>query len=121
MFWVIVHPVNFSPIIDRSGSDDAEAGVTIIPYLVDFLIIADTFAECAAAQQQLISLLISLGFCISWSKVVSPTTREQFLGLILDSVRQTLQSPQDKLKKLAEVCGEYTTAGKVTKVQLQFL
>lgn len=53
--------------------------------------------------------------------MVFSTTWVQFLAMILDSVRQTLELAKEKLKKLAEVCEQYATAKKVTKVQLQSL
>ena len=67
--------------------------------LNDFLIIRSTQAKCQVELITLIRLLHSLGFNVSWRKVVSPTQRVTFLGIELDSTSITVRLPVDKLSK----------------------
>ena len=45
---------------------------TIIVFLDDFLVIADSYLECLFAYRTLMSLLRSLGFSINYMKLVDP-------------------------------------------------
>ena len=44
---------------------------SIVVYLDDFLIVEETFERCQEAYLTLISLLIQLGFVISWHKLLA--------------------------------------------------
>ena len=79
---------------------------SVFVYLDDWLIIADTQAECQRALNTLLTLLRQLGFSISYSKVEHPTTRLTFLGISIDSVEMTLSLPTDKVKELHEILAD---------------
>ena len=96
-------------------------GFTIVAYLDDFLVIRNDIQHCQAAHQYLLSLIGRLGFSVNWDKVISPTTRVQFLGLIIDSLLQRIELPQDKLQKLLAICSEYLSKRKITKRELQVI
>ena len=87
----------------------------------DFLVIGANYGECQAAQQRLIHILTLLGFTLNWEKVVGPTQRVKFLGLIVDSVQQHVELPQDKLTQLLLLCSSTATKQKVSKRDLQVL
>ena len=70
---------------------------TIICYLDDFLIVAQTFSECIQVLNELLCLLRRLGFQINYNKLEGPTLTITFLGITLDSVTMTLSIPDDKL------------------------
>ena len=70
---------------------------SIVNYLDDFLIVDQTKAECQQGLLALVRLLHSLGFNVSWKKVVSPCRRVNFLGIELDSTTMSLRFPSDKL------------------------
>ena len=97
------------------------AGHVCLSYLDDFLLIGDSYDTCRAALLYLIKLLIELGFAINWKKVVSPTTRVQFLGLIIDSLADRVELPQDKLDKLVAIASQYAPRTKLTKRELQVI
>ena len=80
-----------------------------------------TTHACRAALLCLINLLVKLGFAINWKKVISPTTRIQFLGLIIDSLADRVELPQDKLDKLVTIAREYALRTKLTKRELQVI
>ena len=73
---------------------------SIVNYLDDFLIVGKTKAECQQGLLALIRLLYSLGFNVSWKKVVSPCQRVTILGIELDSTTMSLRLPSDKLDRL---------------------
>lgn len=96
-------------------------GFKIISYLDDFLLMGYTEEECTNAQQILIELLTRLGFLVNWAKVVVPTKRVQFLGLLIDSELQQIVLPEDKLTQLENMANHFMSKKKITKRQLQVL
>ena len=89
--------------------------------LDDFLIIGSTQAECQMELVTLIRLLHSLGFNVSWRKVVSPTQRVTFLGIELDSTSITVRLPVDKLSQLIDQVCAFSAKVSASKRQLQSL
>ena len=66
----------------------------VINYLDHFLIISKSRDDCQRALLSLINLLHSLGFKVSWKRVVSPAQRVTFLGIELDSQTLSLRLPK---------------------------
>ena len=75
----------------------------IIVYLDDFLVIGRTQHGCQAAFDTLRSLLVSLGFTISPSKLVPPCQNLVFLGVEIDTSTLTLSLPAKKLGDLKDI------------------
>ena len=50
-------------------------GFTVLAYLDNFLIVADTKVECQQAYKELIKLLGELRFQTNWDKAVGPCQR----------------------------------------------
>ena len=96
-------------------------GFTVLAYLDDFLIIADTKVECQQAYEELIKLLGELGFQINWDKAVGPCQRLTFLGIEIDTVRRELTLPERKLCELRLLLSETTAKRSITKRDLQSL
>ena len=94
---------------------------SIVVYLDDFLIVEDSYERCREAQLVLISLLIRLGFQISWKKVVSPSTQVEFLGVMVDSVKGTASLSKVKLAKLYEKLCSFSGKKRASRKQLQSL
>ena len=90
-------------------------------YLDDFIIIESSFASACAAQNLLIRTLRNLGFYISWKKLISPTQKCRFLGIDIDSVKQKLILPEEKLEKLHRELRFWSGKRTATKFQLQHL
>lgn len=93
----------------------------VVVYLDDFLITAPTFAECLKAYNILISLLRTLGFQISWSKVVDPCQSLTFLGINIDTVSNMLTLPPSKLAELQQVIASFEHRTRATGKQLRSL
>lgn len=73
------------------------SGFSIVNYSDDFLLIGRTKKECSRAQFVVIELLIAVGFCIKWEKLVGPTNQINFLGIIIDSKKGCIELSSDKL------------------------
>ena len=93
----------------------------IIVYLDDFLVIGRTQHECQAAFDTLRSLLVSLGFTISPSKLVPPCQKLVFLGVEIDTSTLTLSLPAKKLGDLRDVLLSFQSRTRASKRQLQQL
>ena len=94
---------------------------TIICYLDDFLIVAQTFSECMQALNELLRLLRRLGFQINYNKLEGPTRTINFLGITLDSVTMTLSIPDDKLTDVELTMKSFISRKKVSKRDIQSL
>ena len=93
----------------------------IVVYLDDFLIIEESYERCLEAQHTLISLLIKLGFRISWHKVLGPSRVVPFLGIVIDTNDCSLSLDEGKLSKLESQLLCFKEKKRATKRQLQQL
>ena len=93
----------------------------IVVYLDDFLCVEESYEKCCETQQVLISLLIKLGFQISWSKVVGPAQSVEFLGVVISTIDCTVSLSNDKVCKLYEKLQCFQHKNRATKRQLQSL
>ena len=93
----------------------------VVNYVDDFIVLGDSFESCQQAQLELISLLGSLGFQVSWKKCSSPSTITRYLGIDIDSVSMQLSLPEDKLVKLRAELFFFKNKICATKRQLQRL
>ena len=90
-------------------------------YLYDFLVIGPTLEECTEVFNCLLALLQLLVFDISWHKVVYPTQQLVFLGVLLDSISQSMSLPEDNLVALQAVILDFLHQHRAGKWQLQSL
>ena len=91
----------------------------LIHYLDNFLLAAPPDSGCC--QRDLDTFLQAaskLGMQVAMEKVEGPLTAMSFLGLILDSVKQEIQLPPDKLAKLTHKLNRWSTRCKDTKCEL---
>jgi hypothetical protein len=93
----------------------------LVVYLDDFVYVDESFERCMEAQQVLLSLLIKLGFRISWQKVVSPTVCLEFLGIGINTVDCTLLLSTEKLRKLHNKLVTFQCKKRASKRQLKSL
>lgn len=93
----------------------------VVAFLDDFIVVEPTYARCDAAMRALMLLLRSLGFAINYSKVISPSQRLTFLGIVLDTKAMTLELPSEKLDELKGNLEEMFNRRRVTKKDLQRL
>ena len=93
----------------------------ILNYIDDYIVFGKTREECLNAQHFLISLLIKLGFAISWHKVVGPVQSIVWLGLTLDSISMSISMPNDKVSELKNLLQDFLVKKKAKKRELQRL
>lgn len=91
----------------------------VVAFQDDFLLIGDDYSECLCAFEELLNLLLYLGFVINGKKIVPPTTQLVFLGIQIDTCKLELSLPNDKLNAIKECVSEYLQKKRVTKRQLQ--
>lgn len=96
-----------------------QRGFTVLAYLDDFLVIEPSQQQCQIAVDTLVSLLQSLAFTITWSKVVQPSQSLCFLGVKMDTVNHELWLPRDRVSELLDILNSTLTKHKCQKHHLQ--
>lgn len=78
-------------------------GISVIPYLDDWLFTAVSASLLEKHLNRTISLLLYLGWIINWNKsYLTPSRTVQFLGFVIKSSEMKTYLPQDKILKLME-------------------
>ena len=91
-------------------------------YLDDFLIIGPPrLNECKRALHESLQLCDRLGFPIAPHKLEGPATRLAFLGILIDTVNDTLSLLADKLARLKATIAEWRTRKYCKKRELLLL
>ena len=90
-------------------------------YIDDFFLAFDSFEKCNEALLCLLNLVRSLGFNVSWKKVVSPSQHVQFLGIDFDTRDCTLSLDEIKLSQLHEKLSRFRNRKRASLKQLQSL
>ena len=93
----------------------------IVCYVDDFLIVAETHAECLETMSVLQKTLRALGFHINYKKIEGPSHHMNFLGVLLDSRNMMIELPEEKIIELKRILSNLITKDKITKRQLQSL
>ena len=97
-------PRVFTKILKPVFSKMREEGFSVIGYIDDSLIFAETFEEGVRATNRLAQILTSLGFTINLKKsVLTPSNNITFLGYIIDSKSLTVSPTQKKRDKALEL------------------
>ncbi|CAG2226402.1 unnamed protein product [Mytilus edulis] len=95
-------------------------GFDIINYLDDFAG-AETSENAFKAFKELEALFLSCGIEESTHKAFSPSHRMEFLGIICDTVKLTLEIPDDKLKDIRSILGSWEGRQSAKLRDIQFL
>lgn len=94
-------------------------GVTVIHYLDDFLIMADTKLKCQTYLELFLSLCKDMGVPISIKKTTVPSQTIVFLGVQLDSVNRLSRLPKDKLIQYSNDLDSVVNKRTITRRDLQ--
>ena len=84
----------------------SQKGYSVYGYVDDILGISSTHTA-TVAYEYLLNLLKELNFPVSTSKLVPPTTRCNCLGLMVDTVEQTISIPAGKEIEILEKCRDF--------------
>ena len=116
-------PKIFTAVADALAWAMTLRGITyLLQYLDDFFFCSPPGSPaCQQALQIAIPLCSELGFPTAPEKTFGPATIITFLGIEIDSVRQELRLPQDKLVRLQALVHQWSSRRHATKHQLQVL
>ena len=89
-----------SALLDVVSSAMVDAGVPHVRYLDDYMFVATTSLRCWACTHTAATLLCEFGLAISPSKFEGPLQRMEFLGIVVDSVAETLEISSARQKEL---------------------
>ena len=89
--------------------------IRLIIYLDDLLLMGETLQEIEMARDSTIFLFHHLGFVINLKKsVLTPQTRIEFLGIVIDSNAMTISLPEGKAQSLTKLCQHTLTLKQIT-------
>ena len=91
----------------------------LINYLDDFLFVALLKAICDGQMVLFMDICRRINFPVSLEKTVKGTTVIIFLGLLIDSVNQTISIPIEKIAKAETMIADLLSKKKMTLKQLQ--
>ena len=116
-------PKLFTAVADGLTWAMVQEGITdVIHYLDDFFFCGPAgTATCGKALNTALPLCERLGFPVAPEKVMGPTTVLIFLGIEIDSVRQELRLPREKLERMKTLINNWAQKRSTTKHELQCL
>ena len=104
-FGLSAAPRVFTKVLKPVLAELRAAGICLVAYLDDLLIIGKTKEETEAAYHRTKTLLQSLGFMINMEKSQSQATQSiEFLGLLIDSRMMSFSLPQTRVKQIQGEC-----------------
>ena len=96
-------------------------GYDVINYLDDYLFVAYFTSECNRQVKVFLNICKDIQFPVSLEKTVWASTKLVFLGLLLDTVLQTVSIPKEKVDKAMNLIDIFLSKRKVTVYQVQQL
>lgn len=100
IFGLSTAPAVWQYAMDRVCDYLRSLGLNIIVYLDDFLLIADSAAQCESQLNIMYAELASLGLNVNHKKTLGPSQSIHYLGLEIDSVKMELRVPDYKLTQV---------------------
>jgi hypothetical protein len=95
-------------------------GVIVVNYIDDLISIAPVDVADRAFRLTL-HVLCEIGLVIANDKMVPPCVECTCLGIIINTSKQNLCIPPDKLRAVIGMCNKYLNYKKISKVQIQSL
>ena len=90
------------------------ASYDVINYIDDFVGIGTSRVACDANHHLLI-LLSQLGLDVSTNKLAQPATKVTCLGVVIDSIKCTIEVPPDKLECIMNMILDWKQKRSCTK------
>jgi hypothetical protein len=100
-----------------------EAGVDhMYHYMDDFICVSQSHPEAALRDYNIaLQMFEKLNIALSPDKLQGPTTRIEFLGLVLDTKLMQIQLPAEKLSRYRKELADWRNKSAATKPELQSL
>jgi hypothetical protein len=111
--------VVFQTITDSICQMMKKKGYTVLAYIDDLLCVADSEVECQAGLDVLCRLVLDLGLAINWKKVVAPSRKLVFLGILINCDDRSVSLPAEKVLALMKLISSWDSRKKVTKLEIQ--
>ena len=97
-------------------------GVKVVyGYLDDFIVMGDSYDDCVNNLTHLVSVLVELGFSISWDKLVLPSRVVTYLGIEISSVDMQLRLGSDKVDRISSLVDAFLLLTHSSLKDLQIL
>jgi hypothetical protein len=96
-----------SLLLDVVSSALADAGVEHTRYLDDFFIVASTAERAWASAHAAAAIIKDFGLALAPDKVEGPLQRLEFLGIVVDSLQQTLSISEERRGELMALLAEF--------------
>lgn len=96
--------------------------IHVLHYLDDFFFCGPTASEaCNIYLQIALELCLQLGFPVAAEKVEGPSPVITFLGIEIDSIKQELRLPAEKLRRVKTITDTWLSKTSASKRELQSL
>ena len=95
--------------------------VNNVKVIDDFLIFGQNELQCLKNLQKFIETMLELGVPLSKPKTFRPSTRMEFLGIVLDTQAMTAHVPENKIAEYSKEVEKYLGADTITLKGLQSL
>lgn len=96
-----------SLLLDVVSAAITDLGVAHIRYLDDFLLVASSAARAWACAHAAAAVLVRFGLALAPDKVEGPAQRLEFLGIVIDSVIETLEISSERQQELQELLTDF--------------
>jgi hypothetical protein len=97
-------------------------GVRLAYYVDDFLFIAPhSKQQCTAALQLAETVFRSFGLCLKPNKTEGPAQRLEFLGVIIDTIAQTLEVSSKRMSELISLCDSWSFKSSASRKEARSL
>ncbi len=115
-------PKIFNAVADALQRHLIQAGVERFHYLDDYILVGPPHSQvCQTQLQILLDECARLGVPIADHKTEGPATKVTFLGIVIDTVKEELRLPQDKLTRLTSLLAEWQARKNCTRKELESL
>jgi hypothetical protein len=108
-------------LLDVVSSAMADAGIAHVRYLDDFFIAGSTAARAWASAHLAATIIKAFGLALSLEKVEGPLQRIEYLGIVLDSVLQTMSISSARQAELTQLLTEFRSRNWSSPRRLQSL
>ncbi len=92
-----------------------------IVYLDDFLFVANSYSEMLNMMATASTIFASFGLVVNADKTEGPSQRITFLGIVLDSLRQTLECTTARIAEISALCDDMVPRRRTSLRHIQHL
>lgn len=110
-----------SLLLDVVSATLTDWGISHVRYLDDFLIVADSREAAEECARVAADVLASFGLALSTEKTEGPSQIIEFLGIVINSVEQTLSISTGRKKELLDILKAFSKRERSSCTRIQSL